>query len=235
MYHARYTIQTMNSVKDGRGFGEDDHSAEHRTKGDRFECLLNPIWNQLVRYCHAVAGERDAARDLMSETLLVAFQSFEQLRNDDAFKSYLFRIAQRLNHQMRKHAARHTPLTDELAGYLEQHHLKDDGKAAERALETRELYEALKSLPDKQREAVVLFEISGLSLKEVQNVQGGSLSGVKTRIARGREALAKKLGVRNISNSETPVRSATTSSSAEPTTPLRTAERVFAFSLKARL
>ena len=56
------------------------------------------------------------------------------------------------------------------------------------------LYRALDELSASQREAVVLFEISGLSLEEVREIQGGSLSGVKSRISRGRQRLAELLG-----------------------------------------
>jgi RNA polymerase sigma-70 factor (ECF subfamily) len=52
---------------------------------------------------------------------------------------------------------------------------------------------ALARLPEKQREAVILFEISGFSLAEIREIQGGSLSGVKSRIVRGRDNLANLL------------------------------------------
>ena len=52
------------------------------------------------------------------------------------------------------------------------------------------LYAALDKLPVKQKEAVVLFEISGFSLEEIKNIQGGTLSGAKSRVKRGREKLA---------------------------------------------
>jgi len=50
---------------------------------------------------------------------------------------------------------------------------------------------------------VILFEISGLSLQEIVEIQGGSLSGVKSRIVRGRERLAVLLGERKPSPSGT--------------------------------
>ncbi len=224
MYHARYIITSMTFVRES--------SAEHsHDKQERFENLLNPIWNQLARYCNTVAGEHEAARDLMSETLLLAYQSFDRLRDPSGFKSYLFKIAVRVNYDLAKRAKRHTPLTEELGIELEQGILRDDGKAAERSLEVRELYEALKTLPDKQREAVVLFEVSGLSLKEIQDVQGGTLSGVKTRIVRAREELAKKLGVRNAKSD-----SITSPSTKKATSsPSQSFERALAFTMKAKL
>lgn len=209
-----------------------------RTIGDeereRFERLLAPLWGQLARYCNTVAGDRDTARDLMSETMLAAFQSFHQLRDTSAFKSYLFKIAVRINQEWSKRAKRLTPLTDELASHLERGSLRTDGREAERALEVAELYDALGTLPEKQREAVVLFEVSGISLNEIRDIQGGSLSGVKSRIARGREELARKLGVRNPAGPKATQTAAPTVQQ-PATAPSNSFERVLAFSMKAKL
>jgi RNA polymerase sigma-70 factor (ECF subfamily) len=51
----------------------------------------------------------------------------------------------------------------------------------------------LAKLPSRQREALVLFELSGFSLDEIRQLQGGTLSGVKSRMKRGREQLRRWL------------------------------------------
>jgi RNA polymerase sigma-70 factor (ECF subfamily) len=48
---------------------------------------------------------------------------------------------------------------------------------------------ALSSLKPAEREAVVLFDLEGLSLEEVAGLQKASLSAVKSRLARGRKHL----------------------------------------------
>jgi len=55
---------------------------------------------------------------------------------------------------------------------------------------------ALAKLPPKYREALVLFELNGLSVDEIRRIQGGTASAVKLRLMRGRTMLAKALGVR---------------------------------------
>ena len=52
------------------------------------------------------------------------------------------------------------------------------------------LYKALNTLPTNQKEALILFEISGFSIKEVCEIQKSSESAVKQRLKRGRVALA---------------------------------------------
>jgi DNA-directed RNA polymerase specialized sigma24 family protein len=71
--------------------------------------------------------------------------------------------------------------------------IPDEGTTPERAADVAMLNRALARLPERQREAVVLFEISDLSLEEIRVIQGGSLSGVKSRIVRGRQKLAELL------------------------------------------
>lgn len=47
------------------------------------------------------------------------------------------------------------------------------------------------------KETVILFEISGLSLEEIKKIQGGTISGVKSRLKRGRETLEILMKPRN--------------------------------------
>ena len=56
------------------------------------------------------------------------------------------------------------------------------------------LYEALDKLPAPQKEAIIMAEIMGYSHKEIQKVQGGTVTGVKVRIFRAKRQLAKILG-----------------------------------------
>ena len=157
---------------------------------EEFLRLLDPLLPRLSRYCRAQAVDPDDAKDLMSETILLAFQSSSKLRNPEKFQSYLFSIATRLHRRQHKRRSRFERLNVE-------EHDRAISTSVESAVDVQLLYHALQELPEKQREAIILFEISGLSLEEVREIQGGSLSGVKTRLARGREQLARSMGVRN--------------------------------------
>lgn len=176
---------------------EASHTAPNSAYGDnkhvRFMALLEPCLAQLSRYCHAMTkNERSAVEDghdLLSDAILLAYENFEKLRVREAFLSYVFTTARRLYYRRAKRNAiweRFTPATSEIAD--------EHSNSAELRLDLDVLDQALLALPEKQREAVVLFEISELSLAEIREIQGGSLSGVKSRIVRGREKLAELLG-----------------------------------------
>jgi RNA polymerase sigma-70 factor (ECF subfamily) len=119
----------------------------------------------------------------------------------EAFTSYAFTTARRLYYRRAKRK--------KWWGVLgkDAEEIADHGTPSpEITLDTEALDRALLQLPEKQREAVILFEISGLSLQEIVEIQGGSLSGVKSRIVRGREQLAVLLGERDSDQSHGAVR-----------------------------
>ena len=167
---------------------EERDSEEARRQRVLFETLLDPVWIKLSHFCHAVSVDRDTACDLMGETLLVAFQNFGKLRNRDAFTGFLFGIAFRVNRRWRAKGRREIRLDIEIVEMIGMEDL-----SSERSLAAQELRVALEKLPEKQREAVILFDISGLTLEEVREVQSGTLSGVKSRIVRGRAELRQLL------------------------------------------
>ena len=61
------------------------------------------------------------------------------------------------------------------------------------ALDIHYLLKAIQQLPNKQREALVLFEISGFNIKEISEIQTSSEGATKTRISRARRQLKELL------------------------------------------
>jgi RNA polymerase sigma-70 factor (ECF subfamily) len=55
------------------------------------------------------------------------------------------------------------------------------------------LVEALRQIPAAQRRAIVLHHLVGLPVKEIAEETGDSVSAVKVRLSRGRQALASLL------------------------------------------
>lgn len=180
----------MNSVRTVAGSGDGNHPLDNATKQRRFLELLRPYQASLSRFARAMTRNSEAAKDLVSETVLKAYESFDKLRDAGCFQSYLFTIAARLSHREHSRGKRWSDWDEE-----RMNEIPSEGSGPEVKIEVELLYRALQQLPEKQREAIVLFEITGLSLEEVREIQGGSLSGVKSRIVRGREGLADLLGV----------------------------------------
>ena len=153
-----------------------------------FMRLYHPVHDRFARYCQTCCADEESAKDLISESVLRAYEGFARLKEERAFLFFLFGIASRiLKNQARR--ARFKGLFDR----KKAESVVDPNANPEVAAEIRLLKEALNRLPIKQKEAIVLFEISGFSLKEIQQLQGGSLSAVKLRLLRGRKRLAALL------------------------------------------
>ncbi|MBL4658652.1 MAG: RNA polymerase sigma factor [Flavobacteriales bacterium] len=150
--------------------------------------LYEPIHSQFHRYCEVMVKNAEMAKDLQSDVVLTAYESFATLRKPESFKFYLFGIARNL---FRKKLRRNKLESKYILGNADTN--QQSGDSVEANVDIGLLYEKLELLPKKQKEAIILFEISGFSLKEIREIQGDSLSAVKLRLSRGREKLKELL------------------------------------------
>ncbi len=164
-----------------------------REKQEQFLALFEPVRDRLYRFARMMTADAEEARDLVGDTVLLVYEHFESIRSKEAFLSYVFTVASRL-FRRRKWRSRIFDLLEDW--HTDQ--LRARNTAADNRVDIQLLYSALDKLPAKQRECIVLFEILGFSIEEIRAVQGGSPSGVKTRLMRGRQALARLLGVDDI-------------------------------------
>jgi len=155
---------------------------------EQFMKLYEHAHARLDRYVQTIVWNKEDARDIISETILKAYESFDRVQKPESFIYYLFTIARRLSFRMERRKR--------LWGsydHASEEKMPDTSGDTLALTEMNEFKRALNRLPARQREAVVLFEISGFSLAEIQEMQGGSLSGVKSRIVRGRKELGRML------------------------------------------
>lgn len=158
-------------------------SKQQREFLNQFETIKDSLW----RFCLSITGNRFAAEDVLSQTILESFSGFAKLKNTGAFKSWIFTIAKRISIRNYNESGRFIPITDEvcqmLAAEVDEPHKE----------EIAELYRAIASLPAPQKEAILLFEINGLSRTEVAEIQNTNVETVKKRLAAGRKKLKEKL------------------------------------------
>lgn len=130
-----------------------------------------------------VYGQLDF-KDLMHDSLIIAFNKFESLKEEKAFLHFLFGIAIRIlsNNRKKKSLDYH----DNLNSVVSSTPVLSD---TERNIELEHLKIALSRLPEEQKEAILLFEIGGFSIKEIASLQEVSESAVKQRLSRGRQNL----------------------------------------------
>lgn len=152
-------------------------------KQKRFMDLFESEENRLERYCLILSKNREEAKDLMGETILQAYVRFDTIRDARKFPNYLFTIAKRLYLKRIRNWWRFQIDRD---AFLSIEDLTPD---ASLLVDFKILKQAIAKLPDKLKQAVVLHEISGFSMKEIAEMEGCSLAAAKVRVMRGRNKL----------------------------------------------
>jgi RNA polymerase sigma-70 factor (ECF subfamily) len=153
--------------------------------------LLEPVYPRLSHFAFAITRNSEEAKDLANDTVLIALEGFEKMKHNEHFAGFLFKIASRLHKRSRYRERFRMSYNRKVAESREDSNPQPD-QAAEIAI----VMAALENLPAKMKETVVLFDVADLSLEEICVIQGGTLSGVKSRLKRGREILQKSLGIK---------------------------------------
>lgn len=155
-----------------------------------FMTLFTPLQSRLERFIVQLVGNREDATDVLQDTILAAWQHFDNLRDHSSFGAYIYTIASNMvkrRHRKARLFSRWNDAYDEV--------LESPTPSPERSADITIIKSALAELPHAAREAILLHDLQGLSIEEVRKIQGGTLSAVKVRLMRARRQLAKKLGV----------------------------------------
>lgn len=134
------------------------------------------------------------AEDLCSESFYKAYRSLHSFREVDAsFSTWLYTIARNtVLSELRKQKAAHVSLDDMV--YIPAAP-EDEGPELSllRSEKTLLVREAINSLPEKQRSALILREYEGLDYQEIANILDQTVSSVKSLLFRARASVKAQL------------------------------------------
>lgn len=157
---------------------------------DKFLELVKPHYSDALRYCRALCSGRhaDEAKDVLQQALLRAIENFGMLKEEAKFKSWFFKIITNCFYDVTRKSFWKNLISLEL--YEAKEDIPDVYANAVHS-DTRDLVSAaLERLSDKERIAVLLFEIEGFSIEEITELQQEkSISAVKSRLSRARKKL----------------------------------------------
>jgi len=180
---------------------------ERLRRGDAaaFEQLVNERSGEIYGLLYRLTENSEEARDLTQETFLRAFQSIGHFRGDADLKTWIYRIAinQARNRwrwwrRRRRDSTVSIDSTDvdgrpTLVTTLRANGSSDPEQATLAHERERALRTALGSVRRIYREAVVLRDIEGFSYEDIAATLEISIGTVKSRLARGRQELRRKL------------------------------------------
>ncbi len=137
----------------------------------------------LRRYARALTGNREAAEDLLQDTLARSLSRLHLWRPAASIRPWLFTIMHNLFLNDRRRAAKgHIPVADPQA-------IAPD-RADSRVL-IDELDRALGQLPDDQRAAILLVGLEDLSYHDAARILAIPQGTLMSRLSRGREQLRR--------------------------------------------
>jgi len=153
-----------------------------KQKQDAFMDAYKPVHDKFVRFCQARAYRVMAYEDLVNESLLRAYQQWNTIKKKESLIYFLFGTARNIVlNTIRKKKEITLDAVSENAFITRN--------SAELSLEVEFLYKQLDQLDDLKKEALILFEISGFSIKEIAQLQKSKEGAVKVRLSRARKEL----------------------------------------------
>jgi RNA polymerase sigma-70 factor (ECF subfamily) len=177
----------------------DEELVEEFQRGDpyAFDVLVGRWDRKIQGAIYRIMGPEEDARDLCQETLLKAYRALGTFKKEARFSSWLYQIALNVcRDRLRRRKSRPQVSLDELmdAGEIAPF---SRGPSPLDLIEARDLSRvvaaAVDSLPQEQREVVVLKEYQGLTFLEIAEALEIPISTVKTRLYRGLSLLRQRL------------------------------------------
>jgi RNA polymerase sigma-70 factor (ECF subfamily) len=173
-------------------------------EAEAFDELVTQYSANIYAVLMRLTEDEEEARDLTQETFLSALKAIKNFRGEADLKTWLYRIAvnesrNRFRWWKRRHRSAIVSLDAENPQTQTAMHESISDPAENPEAETlrrereRALRRALTELPTNFREVIVLRDLEGLSYEEVAATLETNVGTVKSRIARGREELRKKL------------------------------------------
>jgi len=157
-------------------------------RDERFESEALPHLRSLYRTACRMTRNTQDAEDLVQDTMLRAYRSFDRYTPDTNVKAWLYTILYRVRTDALRRASRR-PRPVELEGE------EPSVRPAQEALASggEELERALARLPEVFRSAVVLRDVEELSYQEIAQALRIPVGTVMSRIHRGRMLLREAL------------------------------------------
>jgi len=179
----------MSEAATAAGFSRllsDDRLTRRAVDGDQraFAAIFNRYHQPLYRFCLAIVGNPDDAQEALQNTMAKVLRSLPGEEREIELKPWLYRIAhnESIDLLRRRRETRELDVEQVAPGYG----LAEDVATRERL---RGLLDDLRELPERQREVLVMRELSGLDFEEIGTALGTSGAVARQTLYEARQSL----------------------------------------------
>jgi len=182
----------------------DQQLVERAQRGDKraFDLLVTKYQRKLGRLLSRFIRDPAEVEDVAQEAFIKAYRALPSFRGDSAFYTWLYRIGINTAKNYLVALGRRAPTvtefdSDEAESFEDGEQLRDIN-TPESMLMSKEIGStvnaAMEDLPEDLRTAITLREIEGLSYEEIASIMNCPIGTVRSRLARVREELSRRLG-----------------------------------------
>ena len=161
------------------------HKKPSQNPGNQFRQDILALVPHLRAFARNLCRGADMAEDLAQEALVKAWRSQDRFEPGTNLKAWLFTILRNEFYSQRRRNWRQTHWDEVKAGRI-----AGPPDPQFWALQLSDTERGLRDLPDGQREALILIAAAGFSYEEAAEICGTAIGTMKSRVARGRLALA---------------------------------------------
>lgn len=141
---------------------------------EAFAQLYQHIWKDLYRFALYTLGNEQDAEDVVSESVMAAFEQISKLRKEESFKSWIFQIlANRCKRRRKQYLDKLVPLEDD---YFEPRPELE---------EICDLHRALECLKKDERMIIGLTAFGGYNSREIAEILKMNENTVRTKKSQG--------------------------------------------------
>jgi RNA polymerase sigma-70 factor (ECF subfamily) len=148
--------------------------------------LVERHYALLYRYAYRLTGSEADAEDLTQQAFLTAQTKWDQLRDENCARSWLFTIVRNAYLKERRTPVSFTSMALEMM-------IESTGTAEEADFDGEQLQNALNDLPEEFRSPLILFYFQDFSYKEIADHMEVPIGTVMSRLARAKAFLRRQL------------------------------------------
>lgn len=163
---------------------------------EEFAQLVSRYQRLLYRHAVSMVLDHDVAADLVQDAFVRAYVNLTRCRDRARFRAWLFQTLRNRCLDYLKEARRRDVRLDDAGPIVDA--ADDPGAIVERARLRMDIEQALARLPIAQREAFVMHYVEGVPYETMAELLEASVSALKMRVLRAREALTLALQDRDV-------------------------------------